>query len=92
MKRVKKADSSRIALPSSPPSVSFPNGHFYSPVVDPSTLNPEMLWPETPRVIGIDFNDASHTEILTQAFPRFFPLYDYPDRLPESPTLTTFFT
>jgi hypothetical protein len=81
------ADPSAATIPA-----SFPNGHFYSPVVDPATLDPSALWPDAPEVVGIDFNDASHIEILKQAFPRFASLYDYPDRLEESPTLTRFFT
>lgn len=74
------------------PKTAFPAGHFYSPVVDPETLDTARTWPAMPEVIGIDFNDAAHREILTRTFPRFHPLYDYPDTLPESPDLTAFFT
>lgn len=74
------------------PKAAFPAGHYYSPVVDPRTLDLARTWPARPEVIGIDFNDASHRDILTQAFPQFQPLYDYPDTLPESPDLAAFFT
>ena len=67
------------------PKTAFPGGHLYSPVVDPETLDIAGTWPAVPEVIGIDFNDAAQREILTRAFPRFHPLYDYPDTLPEEP-------
>ncbi|HEV7413162.1 MAG TPA: class I SAM-dependent methyltransferase [Casimicrobiaceae bacterium] len=73
-------------------SAAFPPGHFYSPVVDPDRLEPARVWPQHPAVHGIDFNDESHAEILTRDFPRFHPLYDYPDEGLETPTLNTFFT
>lgn len=70
----------------------FPPGHFYSPIVDPASLDPGRLWPSEPAVVGIDFADASHVDILTRAFPQFHSLYDYPDHLPESDRLDQFFT
>ena len=73
-------------------TLPFPPGHFYSPIVDPESLDPERVWPVDPVVLGIDFNDASHVDLLTRAFPRFHALYDYPDRLPESDSLDRFFT
>ena len=79
--------------PSAPAvAMPFPPGHFYSPIVDPATLDPQRLWPPDPTVCGIDFNDASHVDILTRAFGRYHALYDYPDRLPESENLTQFFS
>ena len=74
------------------PRLCFPPGHFYSPVVDPAGVDPAATWPAAPEIVGIDFNDASHAELLTSAFPRYMPLYDYPDRLPDSPTLDRFYT
>lgn len=75
-------------------TTSHPNGHFYSPVVDTAELAglEHRLWPRSPQVAGIDFNDASHAQILRCAFPRFMPGYDYPEVLEESPQLTGFFT
>jgi hypothetical protein len=74
------------------PLLPFPPGHFYSPIVDPATLDAERLWPANPHVLGIDFNDASHRAILTGDFPRFHPDYDYADTLPDTPDLTDFYT
>jgi hypothetical protein len=73
-------------------STAQPNGHFYSPVVDPSQLDQATLWPPHPTVLGIDFNEASHERILREVFPRWMPDYDYPERLDETPSLTDFFT
>jgi hypothetical protein len=71
---------------------AHPNGHFYSPVVDPASLDPDRLWPANPSVVGIDFNDASHEGILREVFPCFMTEYDYPERLAETSQLTAFFT
>ncbi|HMB39587.1 MAG TPA: class I SAM-dependent methyltransferase [Wenzhouxiangellaceae bacterium] len=72
---------------------THPNGHFYSPIVNPAELDPELLWPEPPRPIpGIDFNNASHRNILTGVFPKFIPEYDYPEHLEETPELCDFYT
>jgi len=72
---------------------THPIGHFYSPVVNPSELDPEAIWPLSPRpVLGIDFNDASHQRILTEAFPRFISEYAYPEQLEETAELCDFYT
>lgn len=57
------------------------NGHFYSPVCDTDELETQRarLWPAEPQVLGVDFDDASHREILEQVFPRFIGDYDYPE-------------
>ena len=68
------------------------NGHFYSPIVDPRTLNAAQLWPAHPDIIGVNFNDDSHEAILRDVFPRFMAEYDYPERLEETPDLKQFFT
>ena len=54
-------------------NAAFPDGHFYSPVVDPVELaaQADCLWPvEPPQILGIDFNDTMHEHILGTAFPR----------------------
>lgn len=71
---------------------AFPAGHFYSPVVDPGELLPSRIWPADPQVLGIDFNDASHIQILAEHFPRYHPLYDYAETGEETPALRQFFT
>lgn len=61
---------------------SHPNGHFYSPVCDPADLKQRAaeIWPDPPSAcLGIDFNDASHLEILRQWFPRHIKDFDYPE-------------
>jgi hypothetical protein len=70
---------------------AFPPGHFYSPIVDPGTVERTRVWPHQPDVLGIDFNDASHVRILRDEFPRFMPQFDYPQALKVTPTLSAFF-
>ena len=67
----------------------FPDGHFYSPIVDIDdvTNRCHAIWPVNPVAGGIDFNDASHRKFLTVDFPRFMPEFDYPENV--KLTLTT---
>jgi hypothetical protein len=60
---------------------AFEPGHFYSPIVDTDAVarRRERVWPAQPTIAGIDFNDASHHQVLTELFPRFMPEYDYPE-------------
>lgn len=76
------------------PPVAFASGHFYSPVVDPEEIRQRQdeIWKTTVELPGIDFRPANHETILREWFPRHLPAYDYPEQLPESPTLTRFFT
>ena len=71
-----------------------PPGHFYSPIVDTraAAAERERLWPLQPVTAGIDWNDEGHRQLLTGIFPRFLPLYDYPEVLPDGPDLVTFYT
>jgi len=74
---------------------AYPNGHFYSPVVDPSELVPKApaIWPsEVPQVLGIDFNSEAHEMVLENWFPRHISKYDYPEILAESPDDRRFYT
>jgi hypothetical protein len=78
-----------------PPGAPFaPPGHFYSPLVDPAEVAAERdrLWPPKPIVAGVDWNDDGHRQILTETFPRYLPLYDYPELLPDGPSLVDFYT
>lgn len=61
---------------------AHPNGHFYSPVVDPDEVlsRANQIWPVDPSVLGIDFCDESHDHILRSIFPKYMPDYDYPER------------
>ncbi|MDR2711174.1 MAG: class I SAM-dependent methyltransferase [Burkholderiales bacterium] len=74
---------------------AFPAGHFYSPLVDAEELaeREAELWPATPPVIlGIDFNEQNHRQILTEDFPRFIGDYDYPEKENEVTRESDFFT
>ena len=58
----------------------FPNGHFYSPVVDPESLRqraPE-IWNERNEVMGIDFDPEGHARLLAEVFPKWLKDFDYP--------------
>ncbi|MFT3805699.1 class I SAM-dependent methyltransferase [Arenimonas sp.] len=72
----------------------FPPGHFYSPIVDTEALAQDRLrvWPGAPTIVGIDFDDASHLHVLQDVMPRLLPAYDYPETLPDSDTLSSFYT
>ena len=57
-----------------------PSGHFYSPVLDraEAAASEARLWPAQPRLpAGIDFNDASHRQLLEVEFPRYIAGFDY---------------
>ena len=53
---------------------AFPNGHFYSPVVDIEAVkNAEAnVWKNNPEVLGIDFNDINQQKMLSEVFKYIF--------------------
>ncbi len=61
--------------------IPHPPGHFYSPIVDPSTCvdDADRLWPEHPRLLGIDLDDDGHVDLLDVAFRTYLPDYDFPE-------------
>lgn len=63
---------------------SYPNGHFYSPVVDVGEVRAReaSLWPTAHEVIGIDFGTDYQLRVLRDWFPRFISDYDYPEHAP----------
>jgi hypothetical protein len=65
----------------------FPLGHFYSPIVDVTELRSQQarVWPAKPEVLGIDFNDAHHEQVLREYFPVFYPDFAYPKHSNGSP-------
>jgi hypothetical protein len=71
-----------------------PPGHFYSPIADAAAVaaDRERLWPAQPVTAGVDWNDAGHRRLLAEEFPKFVPLYDYPETLPDGPDLADFYT
>ena len=73
---------------------AFPDGHFYSPVVDPKDVLARQadIWPQDPIVLGVDWNGPHQTRVLSEFFPRHIRSYDYPERLEDTPQLTQFYT
>lgn len=80
--------------PSQRKRLLFPDGHFYSPVVDIDDVSVRChaIWPVNPVAGGIDFNDASQRALLSTEFPRFIPDFDYPEVLDDASDGTRFFT
>lgn len=74
--------------------MTHPPGHFYSPVCDPRELAERAaeLWPDQPRpCLGIEFNDASHVDILERWFPKYLDGFDYPEEGPTDDQLTHYY-
>ncbi len=72
---------------------AFPDGHFYSPVVDvPQTLaDEERLWGHVSQPAGLDLNPAGHRQLLTQVFPSLIDGYDYASEGPADEQLDRFY-
>lgn len=58
----------------------FPNGHFYSPVVDPDAIRERAseVWHGRTEVLGIDFDHEGHLHLLQNVFPKWIGGFDYP--------------
>lgn len=58
----------------------FPNGHFYSPVVDPDSVRERAaeVWDGRDEVLGIDFDKENHRHLLQSVFPKWLESFDYP--------------
>ena len=91
IRRLLRELRARTRVPGAP---FVPPGHFYSPLVDAQEIaaDRERLWPTKPVIEGVDWNDDGHRRILTETFPRFLPLYDYPELLRDGPGLVDFYT
>lgn len=66
---------------------AHPNGHYYSPVVDPADLlsKAASIWSaEAPVILGIDLNCKAHEMVLESWFPQHISKYDYPEVLDEN--------
>lgn len=74
-------------------SALFPDGHFYSPVVDVEQVqaDEQRIWPESEVVPGVDLNHASHRHLLSRWFPRLLKGYGYPEEGPEDASLDHFY-
>lgn len=78
-----------------PRPASHPDGHFYSPVVDPDEIAQRRheIWPAQPFVAGVDFDDEAHRRVLSEVFPRFIADYRYEEAAPaEDAELDRFYT
>ena len=64
----------------------FPNGHFYSPVVDPDSIaaRADEVWDGRQQVQGIDFDRDNHHRLLTEVFPKWLGEFDYPYELADA--------
>ena len=74
--------------------LAIPNGHFYSPVVDPAEIaaRAQQIWPEQPGHTGFDFNDENHIKVLSEYFPSYISDYDYPEKGSSDADLTHYYT
>jgi hypothetical protein len=74
-------------------SGQYPNGHFYSPVIDPEDVRAaaERIWRAEPDMVGIDFDADGHRELLRDVFPLYIREYDYPAVLPDGAHTDRFF-
>ena len=72
----------------------WPDGHFYSPVVDPDEVLRDQgrIWPTEPRTLGIDFNHERQREFITSEFARYMRDYDYPDERVDGEEGTQFYS
>ncbi len=77
----------KLVRPPAAQQTLFPPGHFYSPIVDVAELRGQQsrVWPSEPEVLGIDFNDAYHEQVLRDFFPSFYPDFAYPLRFDGNP-------
>ena len=60
----------------------FPDGHFYSPVVDPKLLQhrESEIWPlPPPEIQGINFNEDFQKSLMEKDFPLFLESFSYPE-------------
>lgn len=75
-------------------TTAHPNGHFYSPVVDTSTLTTkeDVLWNNNPQIRGIDFNSHFHKKVLEDLYSKHIGKYDYAERSEETKSEIEFYT
>lgn len=71
----------------------FPEGHFYSPVVDTDEVarDQERVWGGLRDLPGIDMRDETHRRLLTGGFAVLLRDYDYPQAGPPDEELTFFY-
>lgn len=79
-------------LPMNQPAL-FPDGHFYSPVVDPAEVlaDKARIWRGGLQVAGIDLREDWHRHLLTDHFPKLLLDYDYPLEGPADDDLSFYY-
>jgi len=67
------------AVGDGPRPAAFPDGHFYSPVVNTADMEARRLeiWPSEPEVPGIEFDDEFEQQVLRELMPRYLADFDY---------------
>lgn len=72
---------------------AFPDGHFYSPVVDvrQTLADEDRLWGEVAQPAGLDLDPAGHRRLLTKVFPALMEGYDYANEGPPDDQLDRFY-
>jgi hypothetical protein len=68
------------------PPPAFPDGHFYSPVVDiaEARRDESRIWTPSRGLAGIDLRERHQRRLLAREFRRYLRDYRYPDEKPES--------
>lgn len=71
----------------------FPDGHFYSPVVDTDEVrrNSERIWPWELTVPGVDMREQLHRDLLVNHFPTLLTDYQYPLQGPSDDELSFYY-
>ncbi|MFC5437830.1 class I SAM-dependent methyltransferase [Rhodanobacter umsongensis] len=72
---------------------AFPNGHFYSPIVDADEVakDASRIWSPTRNLRGIDLNHSEHERLLRDVFPSMVGAFDYPTSGPDDDALDHFY-
>jgi len=73
---------------------AWPDGHFYSPVVDVTEAQRDRgrVWHDGEDPPGIDFRPAAQAAFLRDCVGTYIGEYDYPEELPEGSPEGTFYT
>ena len=70
----------------------FPEGHFYSPVVDTDEAGRDRarIWPGFRDIPGIDMQEENHRRLLSNDFPTLLEEYVYPEDGTDDDDLSVF--
>jgi predicted O-methyltransferase YrrM len=82
------------AAPGAHPRPAFPDGHFYSPVVDVAEVaaDADRIWGHRDDPVGIDFRPHAQLAFLEECLASYVPEYDYPELLPDGAEENVFYT